>query len=184
MRLQGIEFRLLGPVEVLRDGEPVALGAPKQRALLAELLLHRGVVLGRAHLVDALWGEAAPESAAASLQVYVHGLRRALGAERIETHGNGYRVVVEPDELDVARFESLLESGARALEEDPRPRPRTIFAAHWRYGVGRRSPGWTTSRSRAAPRRSTNAGSSRSSSATTPSCGWGDTMQCSSTSTS
>jgi len=116
VRLQGIEFRLLGPVEVLRDGEPVALGAPKQRALLAELLLHRGVVLGRAHLVDALWGEAAPESAAASLQVYVHGLRRALGAERIETHGNGYRVVVEPDELDVARFESLLESGARALE--------------------------------------------------------------------
>jgi predicted ATPase/DNA-binding SARP family transcriptional activator len=111
-----MEFRLLGPVEVLRDGEPVALGAPKQRALLAELLLHRGAVLGRPHLIDALWGEGAPEAAAASLQVYVHGLRRALGAERIETHGNGYRVVVEPDELDVERFERLLSSGAQALE--------------------------------------------------------------------
>jgi len=112
-----IEFRLLGPVEVLRDGEPVALGAPKQRALLAELLLHRGEVLGRAHLIDALWGEEAPESATASLQVYVHGLRRALGAGRIETHGDGYRVVAGQDELDVDRFEALLERGARTLAE-------------------------------------------------------------------
>ena len=112
-----MEFRLLGPVEVLRDGEPVGLGAPKQRALLAELLLHRGEVLGRAHLIDALWGEHAPESAAASLQVYVHGLRRALGPERIETHGDGYRIVAESDELDVDRFEALLARGAGMLDE-------------------------------------------------------------------
>ena len=111
-----IEFRLLGPVEVLRDGEPVSLGAPKQRALLAELLLHRGQVLGRAELIDALWGEQAPESATASLQVYVHGLRRALGADRIETRGNGYRVVAGEDELDVDRFEALVAGGAAALE--------------------------------------------------------------------
>ena len=102
---------------MLRDGEPVALGAPKQRALLAELLLHRGEVLGRAHLIDALWGEEAPDSAAASLQVYVHGLRRALGSERIETHGDGYRLAADADELDLDLFEARLARGARALED-------------------------------------------------------------------
>jgi predicted ATPase/DNA-binding SARP family transcriptional activator len=110
-----IEFRLLGPVEVLRDGEPVSLGAPKQRALLAELLLRRGQVVGRGELIDALWGERAPESATASLQVYVHGLRRALGADRIETRCNGYRVVASEDELDVGRFEALVNGGVAAL---------------------------------------------------------------------
>jgi len=110
------EFRLLGPVEAVVDGAAVVLGAPKQRALLAELLLHRAEVVGRSHLVDSLWGERAPDSALSSLQVYVHGLRRALGAERIETHGAGYRIAVRPDELDVDRFERLLDRGAAALE--------------------------------------------------------------------
>jgi predicted ATPase/DNA-binding SARP family transcriptional activator len=112
-----MDFRLLGPVEVSVDGQAVPLGAPKQRALLAELLLHRGEVVTRAHLVDALWAEEAPEKAASALQVYVHGLRRALGKERIETHGSGYRVSVEPDELDVERFEKLLDQAARALAD-------------------------------------------------------------------
>jgi len=110
-----IDFRLLGPVEVLVDGEAVPIGAPKQRALLAELLLHHGEVVTRAHLVDALWDEGAPETAASALQVYVHGLRRALGSERIETQGTGYRIRIEPDELDVERFETLLDRAARAL---------------------------------------------------------------------
>ena len=111
-----MEFRLLGPVEVLVDGKPVALGAPKQRALLAELLLHRGEVVTRERLIDALWGEDAPDSALSSLQVYVHGLRRALGAGRIETRGAGYRIVAEPEELDAERFERLVSLGARSLE--------------------------------------------------------------------
>jgi predicted ATPase/DNA-binding SARP family transcriptional activator len=62
----------------------------------------------RERLVDALWGDRPPASAISSLQVYVHGLRRAVGADRLETRGNAYRVRVEPDELDVARFERLL----------------------------------------------------------------------------
>ena len=86
------EFRILGPVEVLVEGRPVGLGAPKQRAVLAKLLLARGAVVSRDQLVDAVWGDGPPESAAAALQVYVHGLRRALGAERIERHGSGYHV--------------------------------------------------------------------------------------------
>jgi predicted ATPase/DNA-binding SARP family transcriptional activator len=110
-----MEFRVLGPVQALADGRPLALGGPKQRALLAELLLNRGAVLPRDHLVDALWGENPPSSARGSLQIYVHGLRRVLGAERIETHGTGYLVRVEPDELDSARFERLLDRAEGAL---------------------------------------------------------------------
>jgi predicted ATPase/DNA-binding SARP family transcriptional activator len=112
-----MEFRVLGPVQVLEDGRELVLGGPKQRALLAELLLHVGIVLPRDHLVDALWGERPPSSARSSLQVYVHGLRRVLGAERIETHGTGYRVRVAPDELDVSRFERLLDAAERSLAE-------------------------------------------------------------------
>ncbi|HST19467.1 MAG TPA: BTAD domain-containing putative transcriptional regulator [Gaiellaceae bacterium] len=110
-----IEFRLLGPVEVSVDGQTVPLGAPKQRALLAELLLHRGETVTRTHLIDALWDEEAPEKATSALQVYVHGLRRAIGKERIETHGSGYRIRIDPAELDVERFETLLDQASRAL---------------------------------------------------------------------
>jgi predicted ATPase/DNA-binding SARP family transcriptional activator len=110
-----VEFRLLGPVEVVADGGAVALGGPKQRALLAELLLRRGSAVPRERLVDALWGDRPPASAISSLQVYVHGLRRAVGADRLETRGNAYCVRVEPDELDVARFERLLHEARGAL---------------------------------------------------------------------
>jgi len=109
------QFRILGPVEVLLDGEPAALGAPKQRALLAMLLVNRGRVVSTEQLVDALWGDAPPDSSVQSLQVYVHGLRRALGRERIETAGRGYRAAVAEDELDLDRFQRALERGRAAL---------------------------------------------------------------------
>ena len=112
-----MDFRVLGPVQAFDDGRALPLGGPKQRALLAELLLHGGAVVSRDHLIEAVWGEGPPESAAGSLQVYVHGLRRALGAERIETHGTGYRVRLEAEELDADRFELLLERAARRLAE-------------------------------------------------------------------
>ncbi|HET7647091.1 MAG TPA: BTAD domain-containing putative transcriptional regulator [Gaiellaceae bacterium] len=111
----GTEFRLLGPVEVVGDDAVLALGGPKQRALLAELLLRRGAAVSRERLVDVLWGERPPPSAIASLQVYVHGLRRAIGAQRLETRGAAYRLRVEPEELDVARFERLLADARTAL---------------------------------------------------------------------
>ncbi len=111
-----MQFRILGPIEARLDDGPAALGAPKQRGLLALLLVHRRRVVTAEQLIDGLWGEAPPASALQSLQVYVHGLRRALGAERIETAGRGYRVVVEEDELDLDRFERTLERGRAALE--------------------------------------------------------------------
>ena len=110
-----IEFRILGSVEAVGDDGPIALGAPKQRALLVLLLLNANTVVSRDRLVDALWGADPPRSAVSSLQVYVHGLRRALGAERIERHGTGYRLQLDPAELDLSRFERLVETAAAAL---------------------------------------------------------------------
>lgn len=112
------EFRVLGPLEARDNGRAVALGAPKQRAVLAALVLHANRVVTRDQLVDAVWGESPPEAAPRSLQVYVHGLRRALGADRIETHGSGYRLRVEPDELDLERFRKLTERARRELAAD------------------------------------------------------------------
>jgi predicted ATPase/DNA-binding SARP family transcriptional activator len=115
------EFRVLGPVQAVAGEEAVPLGGPKQRALLAELLLSGGRPVTRDRLVDALWGAEPPASSAASLQVYVHGLRRVLGPERIETVGTGYRIRLEPDELDLTRFERLLDRASRALADGDAP---------------------------------------------------------------
>ncbi len=111
-----MEFRLLGPLEVIGDdGEPVALGGPRPRALLTLLLLHPNEVVAVDRLVDGVWGEAPPASAQNALQVHVHALRGALGADRILTRPPGYLVSVEDGELDVERFERLVGDG-RARE--------------------------------------------------------------------
>jgi len=113
-----LTFRLLGALEVVRDGSPLALGGAKQRTLLALLLLRRNEVVPRERLIDALWGDRPPETAANSLQVAVHALRRLLGAERIVTRGTGYVLLVEPDECDLDRFERLVDRArAQALPD-------------------------------------------------------------------
>ncbi len=89
------------------DG-PVAVAGRKPRALLAYLLLHANETIPRERLVDALWGEEPPSSAANALQVHVHALRKAVGADRVLTHGTGYRLRVEQGELDLERFERLV----------------------------------------------------------------------------
>src|SRR4029079_18092174 len=76
-----LDFRILGPVEVWRDGEPVPLGSSKQRAALALLILEAGRVVSTDRLVDALWGERPPKTAATSLQNFVSRLRKTLGPE-------------------------------------------------------------------------------------------------------
>lgn len=112
---QAIEYRVLGPVQALRGGAALPLGGPKQRAVLVALLLHAGDVVGRDRLVDAVWGDRPPAGAPGSLQVYVHGLRRALGAARIERHGTGYRLRLDGDSLDLHRFDELVGRATRAL---------------------------------------------------------------------
>jgi DNA-binding SARP family transcriptional activator/class 3 adenylate cyclase/tetratricopeptide (TPR) repeat protein len=109
-----MEFRILGPLEVISDGQAFDLGGAKQRALLAVLLLHANEVVSRDVLIDDLWEDAPPESGPKALQVYVSGLRKVLGRERIETREPGYLLNVKDSELDLARFISLREEGRPA----------------------------------------------------------------------
>jgi ABC-type transport system substrate-binding protein/DNA-binding SARP family transcriptional activator len=110
------EFGILGPVTVLVDGIPVTLGGPKQRALLAALLLKAGAPVAVEELIDAVWGDVAPPTAAKSVQVSVTNLRRILGRERIRTHGAAYAVEVADDELDARQFELRADEGREALK--------------------------------------------------------------------
>jgi DNA-binding SARP family transcriptional activator len=109
------ELRILGPLEVVRDGAPVALGGPRQRALLALLALRAGTVVPRYRLIDELWGERPPDSAVNVLQTYVSHLRKAVPAGRLVTRPPGYLLAIEPDELDLHRFERLAADGRHAL---------------------------------------------------------------------
>ena len=122
---------MLGPLEVTRDGEAVALGGPRQRALLAVLLLSANEVVPRERLVNALWGEEPPPTAANALQVAVHGLRKALGADRIERAGTGYRARVDPGELDLERFTGAVER-SRSLAADASVAALRDALAMWR----------------------------------------------------
>jgi DNA-binding SARP family transcriptional activator len=112
-----MEFLLLGPLEV-RDGDRVvALGGVKQRALLALLLLNANRVVPRDRLIDELWGEDPPKTALASVQVYVSRLRKLLLPGVLVTRAPGYTLEVEPDALDLARFELLLAEARGARSE-------------------------------------------------------------------
>jgi DNA-binding SARP family transcriptional activator len=104
-----VEFRILGPLEVLRDGEPVMLGGARQRAVLAVLLLHAGEVVPAERLIDAVWDEEPPETARNVLQSYVSQLRKSLGGDVISTQGRGYRLALSADQLDLERFQRLTQ---------------------------------------------------------------------------
>jgi class 3 adenylate cyclase/DNA-binding SARP family transcriptional activator/tetratricopeptide (TPR) repeat protein len=106
-----MEFRVLGPLEVVEGGRAVDLGGAKQRALLALLAINANHVVSRDRLVEALWEDEPPETAGKALQVYVSQLRKQLGRERLETGSSGYLLRLDPDELDLARFQRLHESG-------------------------------------------------------------------------
>jgi DNA-binding SARP family transcriptional activator len=123
-----VEFRVLGPLEVLDDGRPLDLGAPRQRALFAFLLLHANEVVSTDRLSEALWPEGIPRTAGKAIQVYVSALRKALGGARdaLETRGSGYLLRVAPGELDLHEFERLL---ARAVGEDATARAATLREA-------------------------------------------------------
>jgi DNA-binding SARP family transcriptional activator len=109
-----MEFRILGPLEVVDEGQPVALGGARQRSLLAILLTRANEVVSTDRLIDELWGEQPPRAAGNTVQYYVSQLRKALGTDRIVTRPPGYRIRVEPGELDLERFEALVESGGAA----------------------------------------------------------------------
>jgi DNA-binding SARP family transcriptional activator/streptogramin lyase len=119
-----MDFRILGPVEVIKGGRQVALGPRKQRALLVLLLLHVNEVVSRDRLIEDLWGERAPETAATSLHGYVSQLRKLLeegtGAEPrlLLTRAPGYLLALDPEQVDLIRFELLARRGKRELAAD------------------------------------------------------------------
>ncbi|MBW0092261.1 response regulator [Pseudonocardia sp. KRD-184] len=136
-----IEFRLLGPVEAWRDGERVRLGGRKQRALLAALLVRPGRVVSLDQLIDDLWPAGPPARAAATVQVFVSDLRRALEPDRprgtppglLVTAAPGY--VLRTDAVDALAFAGLAAAGRAALDDEDAGRAADLLAraeALWR----------------------------------------------------
>jgi DNA-binding SARP family transcriptional activator/ABC-type glycerol-3-phosphate transport system substrate-binding protein len=124
-----LEFRLLGPLEVTDGGRQVTLGGPRQRLVLAHLLLAANRIVTMEELIERVWDEEPPQAARNTIQSYVSHLRAALGPDRIEGRTPGYVVHAEPDELDVLRFEQLLRRSRRQLATEPREAAATIEEA-------------------------------------------------------
>jgi predicted ATPase/DNA-binding SARP family transcriptional activator len=113
-----MEFRILGPLEVRERGRPIAVRRGKERALLAILLLRPGECISSDALVDELWGDDPPRTAKAALQNNVAHLRRALGPAVLVSGVGGYLLDIEPEQVDLGRFEHLVAEGRVAKGEE------------------------------------------------------------------
>lgn len=138
----GPRFRMLGPLDVVSDGQRIALGGPRQRELLAVLLVHLNQVVPVGRLVEALWGVAPPAGAEVTLRTHVSHLRRRLVAagagQALATRRPGYGLVLDPGQVDACRFERLLGLGQEALGLGEPERAATILRealALWRGPV-------------------------------------------------
>ena len=113
-----MEFRILGPLEVVDNGNPVALGTLKERLVLGVLLLHANEFVSRERLIDELWGEAPPPTARKAVNVYLSKLRKTLGSDGddpIATGSGGYRLNVEPEKLDASRMQVLVAAARECV---------------------------------------------------------------------
>ncbi|MGN6170062.1 MAG: BTAD domain-containing putative transcriptional regulator [Solirubrobacteraceae bacterium] len=133
-----MEFRVLGPLEVLASGEALSLGSVRQRALLAVLLVNAGEPVSIDRVIDELWGERPPATAQHAVHVYVSGLRKLLRAvgddAQLRGSAAGYRLDVDPERIDERCFERLIWKGQHLAEADP-ARARELFRealALWR----------------------------------------------------
>ncbi len=133
--VRGVQFGILGPLVVWRDGREVPIGAAKQRALLTLLLLRRGELVTTETLLDGLWGERPPATGVKVVQVYVSQLRKVLGEGLLETRPAGYMLRLESGVLDAERFEGLLERARGLLTDGDAPAAGEILReglALWR----------------------------------------------------
>jgi YVTN family beta-propeller protein len=119
-----VRVEILGSLQVRENGRQLSIGSGRQRALLALLVLHNGETVSSDRLVDALWGERPPATAAKVLQGYVSQLRRVLPEGAIETRGSGY--ALRAAETDASTFEALID---RAREQEPRHAAKTLREA-------------------------------------------------------
>src|SRR5437764_11132091 len=133
-----MEFRILGPLEVLEDGRPLALGRLKERIVLAVLLLHANEFVSRERLIDELWGTSPPATARKAVNVYISKLRQTLtrnGHDPITTAEGGYRLGVDPDLLDAERLRSLIAQARSCIadgDSDPAAQLLQEALALWR----------------------------------------------------
>jgi DNA-binding SARP family transcriptional activator len=125
--MRDIEFRVLGPLDVLVEGRALELKRRKQRSLLALLLLNTGEVVSTDKLIEELWAGEPPKAAVGSLQNLVSALRKQLGAETVETQAPGYRLAVGADRVDLHRFERLVATAGET--EDARRRTDLLHEA-------------------------------------------------------
>jgi DNA-binding SARP family transcriptional activator len=126
-----VDFRLLGPLDVVDDDRPLELGGARQRSVLALLLMHANELVTTDRLIDQIWGGTPPARAGKNVQVYVSRLRKILDPGRLTTRAGGYVLHVEPDEFDVARFELLAAEAGRAAPSGAAPKLREALAL-WR----------------------------------------------------
>ena len=169
-----LDFRVLGPLEVVGETGAVALAQGKARTTLGVLLIHANNVVATDRLIDDVWGARPPATATKSVHVYVSQLRRSLGADAIVTRPPGYELRLEPGQLDLDRFERLREEAAHA---EPATAAATC-AKHSRCGAGRRlrtSPTPPLRRRRSLASRS--CVSVRSKNASRPSWSWDATRR-------
>jgi DNA-binding SARP family transcriptional activator/pimeloyl-ACP methyl ester carboxylesterase len=125
-----MRVRLLGPIVVdTDDGESVAFSAAKERSFVAALALAGGRTVSTDSLISSLWGEDPPAAARKTLQTYVWNVRRALGADRVMTEPEGYRLVVAREEVDVHRFRTFVRDGDEALRQGRVDRARRMLGA-------------------------------------------------------
>ena len=127
-----VEYRILGPLDVSVDGRAVALGGRHQRALLALLLAHANEVVPLERLIDGLWDEAPPETAANIVQGYVSQLRKLLGRETIVTRGRGYALIADDGALDLQLFEQRAAAGTAAGRPEVAAAELRAALAVWR----------------------------------------------------
>src|SRR6185436_14461560 len=124
-----LEFRILGPLAVVDGDRTIGLGGARQRAVLAILLLHRGETVSVDRIADLLWGERPPATAVKTVQVYVSHLRRALVDDVLVSSRGGYALDVDAEQVDVGRFERLVNEGRTALSEDAPERATELIGA-------------------------------------------------------
>jgi len=115
-----LDFRILGPLEVVDETGPLLLGGLKQRAVLALLLLEAPKPVSTDRLIDALWTEQPPRTAATSLQNFISQLRKTLGADVLVTKPPGYALEIRPEEVDLTRFRHLVATARAAIEASER----------------------------------------------------------------
>ena len=154
----GLRIGVLGQLVATREGTGLELGGPRQRAVLALLVLARGDVVPADRLVDALWGDATPPSATSALQAYVSHLRKRMEPDRgprdrqsvMARQGPGYALRVDADAVDAWRFERLMRQAGQLLDDEPAaaqrlldealgPVARTGVRRPRRRGLGRRA---------------------------------------------